>query len=112
MKSRADGLRHRVELGRHIVADARIRGGQPTFKGTRILVWVVLERLEAGMTWDEIVAEWPGKVSKPAIAEAITISDLMVKHEPFKGLHDCTQPRPILPAEAQGAVWTEAFGPY
>ena len=35
------------------------------------MVWVVLEPLEAGMTWDEIVAEWPGKVSKPAIAEAI-----------------------------------------
>jgi uncharacterized protein (DUF433 family) len=112
MKTMADGLRHRVELGRHIVADPQICGGQPTFKGTRILVWVVLEQLEAGMTWDEIVAEWPRKVSKGAIAEAIAISDLVVKHEPFKGFLVCMQPRPLLPAEAQGAVWTKAFGPY
>jgi uncharacterized protein (DUF433 family) len=87
MKTTADGLRYRVELGRHIVADPQICGGQPTFKGTRIMVWVILEQLEAGMTWDEIVAEWPGKVSRPAIAEAIAISDLVVKHEPFKGFH-------------------------
>ena len=26
---------HRIELGRYIVADPRICGGQPTFKGTR-----------------------------------------------------------------------------
>jgi hypothetical protein len=61
----------------------------------------------AGMTWDEIVAEWPGKVSKPAIAEAITISDLVVKHEPFKGFHVCTQPRPLLPAEQLAWISTE-----
>ena len=65
-----------------------------------------------GMTWDEIVAEWPGKVSKPAIAEAIAISDLVVRHKPFKGFHVCTRPRPLLPAEEQAAGWTEAFGAY
>ena len=112
MKTRADWLRCRVELGRHIVAEPQICGGQPTFKGTRILVWVVLEQLEAGMTRDEIVAEWPGKVSKPAIAEAIAISDLVVRHEPFKGNHVCTLPRPRRSAEEQAAVWTEAFGAY
>jgi uncharacterized protein (DUF433 family) len=39
-----------VELGRHIMAHPGICGGQPTFKGTRILVWIVLEQLERGMT--------------------------------------------------------------
>ena len=85
MKPNGNGERHRVELGRHIVADAEICGGQPTFKGTRIMVWIVLEQLEDGMTWDEVVNEWGGKVPKRAIAEAIAISDLVVKHEPFKG---------------------------
>ena len=85
MKANGNGERHRVELGRHIVADAEICGGQPTFKGTRIMVWLVLEQLEDGMTWDEVVDEWGGKVPKRAIAEAIAISDLVVKHEPFKG---------------------------
>jgi uncharacterized protein (DUF433 family) len=65
----------------------KICGGQPTFKGTRIMVWIVLEQLDRGLTWDEIVSEWSGKVSKTAIFEAIAIADLVVKHEPFKGFH-------------------------
>ncbi len=87
MKTKANGQPRRVELGRHIVADPKICGGQPTFKGTRIMVWIVLEQLEDGLTWDEIVREWDGKVSQEAIAEAIAIADLVVKHEPFKGFH-------------------------
>ena len=87
MKPNGNGERHRVELGQHIVADAEICGGQPTFKGTRIMVWLVLEQLEDGMTWDEVVDEWGGKVPRRAIAEAVAISDLVVKHEPFKGFN-------------------------
>ena len=77
----------RVELGKHIVADPEICGGQPTFKGTRIMVWIVLEQLEEGLTWPEIVREWDGKVKEGAIAEAISIADLVVKHEPFRGFN-------------------------
>lgn len=77
----------RVELGRHVVADPEICGGQPTFKGTRIMVWLVLEQLDAGLTWDEIAGEWGGKVSAEAISEAIAIAELVVKHEPFRGFH-------------------------
>ena len=87
MKAKGNGHRHRVELGRHIVADSKICGGQPTFKGTRIMVWIILEQLEDGMTWDEVLREWGGKVSKQGIAEAIAISDLVVKHEPFRGFN-------------------------
>jgi len=87
MKAKANGERHRVELGRHIVADSKICGGQPTFKGTRIMVWIVLEQLDEGLTWDQIVLEWDGKLSKDAIAEAIAIANLVVKHEPFRGFH-------------------------
>ena len=51
------------------------------------MVWIVLEQLEDGLTWGQITREWDGKVSKQAIAEAISIADLVVKHEPFKGFH-------------------------
>jgi uncharacterized protein (DUF433 family) len=86
-KAKGNGQRHRIELGRHIVADPGICGGQPTFKGTRIMVWIVLEQLDRGLTWGEIVREWPGKFPKAAIAEAIAIAHLVVKHEPFKGFN-------------------------
>ena len=87
MKAKLNGHRRRIELGRHIAADSKICGGQPTFKGTRIMVWIVLEQLARGMSWDEILREWPGKFPKAAISEAIAISDLVVKHEPFGGFN-------------------------
>ncbi len=87
MKAKAPEQRQRVELGRHIVADPKVCGGQPTFKGTRIMVWVVLEQLEDGLTWSEIAREWNGRVGDEAIAEVIAIAPIVVKHEPFKGFH-------------------------
>ena len=87
MKAKNNRPRKRIQLGRHIVADPEICGGQPTFKGTRIMVWIALEQIEDGMTWDEVVGEWDGRVSKQAIAEAIAIAGLVVKHEPFRGFH-------------------------
>ena len=70
---KADRTSERVELSRHIVADPEVCHGQPTFKGTRVLVWVVLEQLADGMIWDEIVKEWRGHVPKAAIAEAAAL---------------------------------------
>jgi uncharacterized protein (DUF433 family) len=61
-------------LGRYIVVDPRICHGQPTFKGTRIMVHLVLEQLSAGLAWETIVEEWNGKINKPAIAEAIRLA--------------------------------------
>jgi len=87
MKVKANGRIHRVELGRHIVADPKICGGQPTFRGTRIMVWIVLEQLDRGLTWAEISREWDGRVTDEAIAEAIAIADFVVKHEPFRGFN-------------------------
>ena len=87
MKAKSTRPARRVELGKHIVADPEICHGQPTFKGTRIMVWIVLEQLERGMTWKEIAGEWHGRVSDEAIAETIAIAHLVEKHEPFRGFH-------------------------
>ncbi len=87
MKAKTNRDHSRLELGRHIVADSRICGGQPTFKGTRIMVWIILEQLDRGMSWDEILREWIGMFPKAAISEAIAISDLVVNHEPFSGFN-------------------------
>ena len=94
MKAKENGPRHRVELGRHIVADSKICGGQPTFKGTRIMVWIVLEQLDRGLNWKEIVREWDGRVSEEAIGEAIAIADMVIKHEPFKGFNVSARRKP------------------
>lgn len=58
-------------IGRYLCADAKICHGQPTFRGTRILVTDVLELVAANMNWDDIVAECHGNISRAAIAEAV-----------------------------------------
>jgi uncharacterized protein (DUF433 family) len=71
----------RVELGRHIVADPAICHGKPTFKGTRIMVWQVLDELAHGMTPDEIVAAWDGRVPCDAVAESVRLARLALLND-------------------------------
>lgn len=49
----------RVEINAYIVIDSEICHGKPTFKGTRIMVWQVLEMLEAGSTTEDIIEGFP-----------------------------------------------------
>lgn len=68
-------------LGRYIVADPDICDGKPTFRGTRIMVWQVLEMVAEGMAWESIVQEWEGSITKEAIAEAVQLaSKSFLKH--------------------------------
>ncbi|MBO3798482.1 MAG: DUF433 domain-containing protein [Thermoproteota archaeon] len=49
----------RVEINEYIVIDTEICHGKPTFKGTRIMVWQVLEMLKAGYGFEDILREFP-----------------------------------------------------
>jgi uncharacterized protein (DUF433 family) len=61
-------------VGRFIVADPAICHGQPTFRGTRILVRDVLEQVASGIAWETIVEEWRGNVHPDAISEAVLLA--------------------------------------
>jgi uncharacterized protein (DUF433 family) len=56
-------------LGRYIIAAPDICHGQPTFRGTRILVSAVLEQVANGMAWEAIIEEWRGSLKKEAITD-------------------------------------------
>jgi uncharacterized protein (DUF433 family) len=64
----------RRTIGRFIVADPAICHGQPTFRGTRILVRDVLEQVASGIAWETIVDEWRGSVQSEAISEAVLLA--------------------------------------
>ena len=65
----------KVTLGEYIIADPRICHGKPTFKGTRIMVWQVLEDVADGKSWDFITrVRWGGRVPVAAIAEAVRLA--------------------------------------
>ena len=60
----------RIELSKDIVADSEICHGKPTFKGTRVMVWQILEMLEGGINPDEIIEDFPS-ITKRHIKAAL-----------------------------------------
>jgi len=68
-------------LGRFIVADPEVCHGQPTFRGTRVLVADVLEQVARGLDWETIIEEWHGSITPEAIAEAVHLAaQALLKH--------------------------------
>jgi uncharacterized protein (DUF433 family) len=70
-------------LGRHVVIDSSICHGQPTFRGTRVLVHDVLDQVASGMAWEAIIEEWRGSITKAGIAEAVRLANeaLLAHHD-------------------------------
>jgi uncharacterized protein (DUF433 family) len=62
-------------IGRYVVADPAICHGQPTFRGTLILVADVMENVAEGLAWESIVEQWRGDVSLDAISEAVRLAN-------------------------------------
>jgi uncharacterized protein (DUF433 family) len=68
-------------LGRYIVADPEICHGKPTFRGTRIMVWQVLEMLAEGLAWETIIERCHHSITEDAIAEVVKLSgEAFLKH--------------------------------
>ncbi len=63
------------KLGHYLIVDSRICHGQPTFRGTRILVKDVLEQVAQGMAWKSIEKHWRGAVGPAAISEAVRLAN-------------------------------------
>ncbi|MCY7410487.1 MAG: DUF433 domain-containing protein [Chitinophagales bacterium] len=69
----------RQQLGKFVIADPKICHGQLTFKGTRVLVAVVLEMAAEGLSWNGIEEQWDHSVSRDAISESVRFpSELIV----------------------------------
>ncbi len=48
-----------IHINQYIVADPAICHGKPTFAGTRIMVWQILDMLTAGKTSADIIEAFP-----------------------------------------------------
>ena len=70
----------RVEIGKYIVMDPEICHGKPVFKGTRIMVWQVLEMLRLGYKEEEILEQFPS-LTKEHIREALGFAASISKGE-------------------------------
>lgn len=61
-------------LGQHIITDPKICHGKPTFRGTRIMVYQVLEMVATGMTWEAIIEQCHNSITQEAISEAVSLA--------------------------------------
>ena len=65
-----------LETSTHeITIDPEICHGKPTFKGTRIMVWQVLDDVAEGRSWDFICnVRWGGRLPLAAVSEAVRLA--------------------------------------
>ena len=68
----------RVEINQYIVADPEICHGKPTFKGTRVMVWQVLEMLKGGASKKEITRAFP-RISNLHIKAALDYASSLTR---------------------------------
>jgi uncharacterized protein (DUF433 family) len=57
-----------MELKELITTDPDVLGGQPVFKGTRVPVESIFDHLEAGISLDEFLEDFPTVTKEQAIA--------------------------------------------
>ena len=63
--------------------DPQICHGQPCIKGTRIMVYLILELLEAGISFDQIVQEYYPSMDKKDIQACLHYSAHLIKDMEF-----------------------------
>ena len=77
-----------LNLLERISVDPNICHGQPCIKGTRIMVYLVLELLEAGLTPEKIVQDYYPQLSKRDIEACLHYAATLIRdteYVPFVG---------------------------
>jgi uncharacterized protein (DUF433 family) len=73
----------KTEINNYVVVDNEVCGGKPVFKGTRIMVWQVLELLGKGVSVDEIRKDYFPQLSKEAILSILNYASKLVEEEKY-----------------------------
>ena len=60
-----------MDVRKYITVDPRICHGQPCFKGTRIMVYLVLELLEAGVPPEKMLRQYYPRLRKQSVQAAL-----------------------------------------
>jgi uncharacterized protein (DUF433 family) len=88
-------LSHALDL---IVEDPEIQAGAPTFKGTRVLVWLVIEALRLGEPEAEILEHYPA-LTHATLEAAKLYADVRPRRGRPKRSSDCSGLRDGMPPE-------------
>jgi uncharacterized protein (DUF433 family) len=80
-----------IPLGQYIVKAVRVCDERPTFKYTRIEVAGVLSRLTYGESFEEVIGDYEGRVSREALQEAIEVNIAAGILDDLSALHDSVE---------------------
>lgn len=70
-------------LLKRIQVDTKICHGQPCIKGTRIMVYLILELLEAGLTSDQIIRDYYPQLTKQDIEASLHYAASLIRDTEF-----------------------------
>ena len=73
------GILDRIEI------NPMVCNGRPVIKGTRIPVTVILEQVEEGETWQDLVAGYP-ELTREDIKAALRYARLFLDHSEMKAI--------------------------
>ncbi len=74
-----------MKIGNYIAINPDICHGQPCFKDTRIMIYLILELLEAGETPEQILEIYP-TLTKGSIKAALHFAAELIKTEEYSAL--------------------------
>ncbi len=72
----------RIDWHKHIVIDSDIHHGEPSIKGTRVPVSMIVGSVADGMTFDEILDAYP-QLKKESIQAALAYAADIVRNDVF-----------------------------
>jgi uncharacterized protein (DUF433 family) len=73
----------RININEYIVVDSDICHGKPTFKGTRVMVWQVLDLLKSGVSIEEIIIDYFPNLTRKGVYAALDYASKLVEEERY-----------------------------
>lgn len=70
-------------LDNRIEVNPGICHGQPCIKGTRIMVYIIIELLESGLTQDDILRDYYSNITKEDIKECLHYAASLIKDQEY-----------------------------
>lgn len=71
----------KITIEQRIIVNPKICHGKPVVKGTRIMVWQILDLLENGCAFDKIIKDYFPNITKEDIKACIHYANSIVKNE-------------------------------